>query len=868
MIAVADDAPPDSRGFLDRVFTDGTGEHRYVVFVPQGEAPASGWPVILFLHGAGERGTDGRRQLDYGLGPIVKLRAETFPAIVVFPQAEDMNGPILRTWSPQSADGRRAMAILDEVESQYPTDPQRRILTGWSMGGYGTWRFAAHDPQKWSAVLPIAGGADPSLARQLCDANIWAFHGALDAIVPASESRAIVNAVREAGGRIGYNEIADEAHNVWRRVYDSDDVLAWMLAPRGGRSTLDTITLSADRTQQSEESIAPPFVAAMVVENALTLRLGAEAMQTLSCGLPEMVNEQGLLTGELADVTDQLEMDDRTFDVTFGTLTFAGELASVTLHPLGADRLQTELAVRNVKLRVGHIKVTDGEVGFQAGPAEIVVGHRSPVKLHIEVRPAVVDRKLSLKLLRSSFSIPDTNWYVSSPESITLQGDWLTEYEVETAVVGGVYVRKETIEQQVLSAVPVLLEQLSEQVSFDPLAKLVQSLWPLPVYKPELQVHPETISTDATGISLTLGVTAASIDGSAPSSVPVVSASAPLAYEIERTGDLRVGVAADVIDHLTSLLAGTPSAQIYASDLPRRPFHELTDLSTLIHAVPDLKQFPPDSEVWAAIRLEDAVRLRPDHSSSLDVDTTSRVLIEAPRISLTLSIVPGGNSSDPSSFDSTPQKVLTADLQFRQPLTLAMTESYSGGQGLSIAWGSEPQVHATIDDSSDETSLESPVDTEELARLFERGWQRMNSASTEQIVELPNVAVGISKLGIEEIDWAETCLTAVFQPAATTITNKTERSITYEICGPSSRWSKSRTLEPGETTTYATGASLTLRPNSDWEFDRVRLPAGTTWEWRSADGAQQPSWVQIDRASSFSVPEAVTDAGRPTTTSP
>ena len=859
MTAFADDAPSPLTGFVDCTFTDPTGDHHYVVFVPNGDAPADGWPVILFLHGAGERGTDGRRQLDYGLGPIVKLREETFPAIVVFPQAEDMTGPILRTWSPRSNDGRRAMAILNKVESEYPTDPQRRILTGWSMGGYGTWRLAAADPAKWSTVLPIAGGADPALASPLAKANIWAFHGALDAIVPASESRTIVDAVRETGADITYSEIADEGHDVWRRVYDSDEVLDWMLAPRDKRSPNESITLPDERTEQHAETVTPPFVPAMVVENALTLRFGAEAMQTISYGLPDFVNEQDVLKGELDDVTDQLEMDDRTFAVTFGDLTFTAELADVTLRPRGADRLQTEFAVRHLTLQVEHIEVTDGEVGFEAGPAQIVVGHRAPVKLQVEVRPAVVDRKLSLKLLRSSFSIPDANWYVSSPEKITLQGEWLTEYEVETAVVGGVYVRKETIEQQVLSAVPTLLEQLSEQVSYDPLAKMVQALWPLPVYQPRLQVHPESISTDATGVSLTLGVTAASVDDTAPSPVPVVRASAPVAYNVEKTPDLQVGVAVDVIDHLTAIIAGTPSAQVYVSDLPDRPFRELTKLSTLSRAIPGLNRYPPDSEVWGAIRLENPVRLRPNVDSSDDASHSS-VLIEAPRISLTLSVVPNQPSPAPKHPASMPQQLLVADLEFRQPLMLAMTESPGGDQRLSLAWGSEPHVRATVDRSAEGTLSDSMIDEGELARLFEQGWQHMHSAQTSQVVELPTISIGESKLEIQNLDWAELCLAAAFRPARTTIRNATQQSLTYHVRGPSSRWSEPRTLNPGEARTYATGSQLTLRPDRDWEFSSVQLPTGTSWEWRSTVNSRQPAWVQIHRAFTPHDSEAVTEA--------
>ena len=85
-------------GFEDRVFNDADGEHRYSVFLPKDYSPDQKWPVILFLHGAGERGTDGKRQLTLGLGPVVKHQADTFPAIAVFPQCEDLQGRYLTGW--------------------------------------------------------------------------------------------------------------------------------------------------------------------------------------------------------------------------------------------------------------------------------------------------------------------------------------------------------------------------------------------------------------------------------------------------------------------------------------------------------------------------------------------------------------------------------------------------------------------------------------------------------------------------------------------------------------------------------------------------------------------------------------------------
>ncbi len=857
MTASADDPSPEPRGFVDRIFTDDTGKHRYVVFHPQGEPPANGWPVVLFLHGAGERGTDGRRQLDFGLGPIVKRRAETFPAIVVFPQAEGIDGPILRTWSPNSPDGRRALAILDAVASQFPTDAAHRILTGWSMGGYGTWQLAAADPTKWTAVLPISGGGDPSTAVRLTDVNIWAFHGSQDRIVPSSEGRSMAQAVLQAGGHVAYSEIADAGHDVWQRVYNSDAVLDWILSPHGDRAQLEVTAFPADQTQENSEMITPPFVPAMVIENALALRIGSDAMQTIAEGLPALVADRGGLSGDLPDVTDQLEMDGRTFKVTFGSLTFAAEVEQTILRPRGADRLETHIAVRNVTLRVGHVEVTDGEVGFQTGPVEIVIGHRAPVWLRVEVRPTVIDRQLSLKLLRSSFEIPDANWFVRKPASITLQGEWLNEREVTTAVVGGVYVRKKTIEEQVLNAMPALLDQLAAQANYDPLAQMVQALWPLPVYKPELRIHPESVSTDVDGVSLTLGATVAAVDSTSTAPVRTVRASAPPAHDILRTTDLRANVAIDVLDQMSSLLAGTSAVQIYASDIPGRPFHELTEFSSLADVIPELHRSPPDSEVWAALQLDAPLHVSPNERATATDTQDTRLTIEAPRLTLKLSVLPPQSASAASEAGvavSKPVLVFDGAVHLQQPLSLTTGQTTTGQPGLSIGWGAETSVDVSplpVDESGSTVGDSSlTIDEAGLAILFEQGWRRWTSTQTQSIINVPTLAVGESMLAFQEMEWAGRCLSAKFLPAATKILNVTDRSITIHVRGPHTRWSQPLMLASGEGRTFRTGAVLYLQPERDWVFQDVQLPAGTVWEWRSVSESRRPEWVQVDFATS------------------
>jgi predicted peptidase len=216
--------------FQERVYRspDG-GAFRYALFVPRDYSPERPVPVILFLHGGGEAGTDGRKPTEVGLGPAVRARAATFPFLVVFPQAGDRVPATFASWLPDQPDGVRALAILDEVCRGYRTDPARVYLTGISVGGFGAWQIAARHPERWAAVVPVCGLGPKKVAAELRSVPCWCFHGADDGVVPAQSSRDMIEAVRQAGGSPRYTEYPGVGHNAWERAYDTDELYEWLL---------------------------------------------------------------------------------------------------------------------------------------------------------------------------------------------------------------------------------------------------------------------------------------------------------------------------------------------------------------------------------------------------------------------------------------------------------------------------------------------------------------------------------------------------------------------------------------------------------------------------------------------------------------
>src|SRR6266550_3417101 len=211
-------------GFLNLVYKDADGkEAKYILFVPHDYKGDKAYPLILFLHGAGETGTDGEKQAKVGLEPAIKKHEKTFPFLAVFPQS------LKRTWQADSEDGKRAVAMLDEVEKNYKVDAKRVYLTGLSMGGFGTWSFAAKYPERWAAIVPICGGGNTEKAEKIKDIPCWCFHGDADTAVPVKRSRDMIAALKVAGGQPKYDEFPGVGHNSWDKAYGNQELYDWLL---------------------------------------------------------------------------------------------------------------------------------------------------------------------------------------------------------------------------------------------------------------------------------------------------------------------------------------------------------------------------------------------------------------------------------------------------------------------------------------------------------------------------------------------------------------------------------------------------------------------------------------------------------------
>ena len=261
---------PSKPALLRKSYASETlGTHReYWLSLPKdyNDHPTRQWPVILFLHGGGERGDSLGAVLKHG--PIMEagVQGRDLPFIIVAPQLHPSSregnearsrrpprrrrtefvretGDVPAPWGKLGPpDGwskleKDLLQILDRTLEEYRADPDRVYLTGISYGGYGTWYMATNHPDRWAAVAPISGVGYPPDMVKIAKLPVWYFHGGKDALVRVEWSLPTLRALQEAGGNLRVTVHEDRPHNTWTRVYEGEDLYSWFLSHERGESS-------------------------------------------------------------------------------------------------------------------------------------------------------------------------------------------------------------------------------------------------------------------------------------------------------------------------------------------------------------------------------------------------------------------------------------------------------------------------------------------------------------------------------------------------------------------------------------------------------------------------------------------------------
>ena len=822
--------------FVDQVFRDETGEHKYVVFLPAGQRADKPSPGILFLHGAGERGRENRLPLTVGLAPFVQARAKTFPFVVVFPQCETTDGRILESWQSSSADGRRALAILDHATKQFRIDERQIALTGWSMGGYGAWSLAAAEPARWSCVVPLSGGGEIEKIAALKDVPVWAFHGAKDPLIKAEDSRKLTDALKAAGGTVSYTELPAGMHDINAAVYGNDAVIAWMLAPGKKPTELSPVNVSP------VAAINIPFVPAVEMPQALGIRLGNDALAALSYSIPQTI-PANLLSGSLGDMFDSTNVQGRSFSIRFTGITYRGTVDRVIVKGSGKDTLLVQLGLRDIALSIGGTYVDGARHAAQAGPITISIGHRYPVWLSLEVTPYIADRKIRLKSRGASFQIPQDNWFVTQPAGVSTQGFGMTQEAVTSGLTNGLYGSKGRIENEVVNIAPTIVAELEKHLVLPDAGSTLSNLWPLPVNPPRLQVFPEQIMTDENGVSLVVGLVAGSLNpfGPAPKLKRVAPAGVMLA---QLAGDkaLHVTAAPQILEPLTQMVIDNDQAKLDLLDIPEPLFAKLADRATLQELIPDLKRHGDALQVRSTLRVTSPLSVgEPSQPAVTDGLKPFECKMSGLQIDIQI-------KTDPAQQQW--QSCATFELQVSEQVRASLLSPSHEQRQLRLEWLPVSSVTGTGRFAAGFEARDKTLNVEPYLAQFRSAWQAYTQGTTVSATDVADVTLGTSKLRLHDVKWNSPVIDVAFHLARIKVTNLTKEDFKYETKAPTSGWGETLTLKPGDSHEFELPYPLTYRRSGAKGPEVYTLIAGSHSEFRVPLSGGPPTLFAANRAES------------------
>ena len=865
----AADAPP--AGFSVRTHVDAAGPHRYTVFVPNAPPPAAGYPVVLFLHGAAERGTDGVQPTTAGLGPVVRARVRAtgdFPAVVVFPQVEDPDGRILTAWHPAEPDGRRALAILAEVEALLPTDPNRRLLTGWSMGGYGVAAQLAHGPKnadgtpRWSAAVSVAGGltdrVDPAaLAAASRAAPLLVYAGDRDRFVPPAQTAALVDAVRKCGGAVTFTTVPDAGHDVWKTAFNSAEFRALLrreptAAADGDRIAARFVSTDFDSAEDAAADVPEePFVPTLLLDRAAFVRADNGLLGRLSQRAVAAVPPDAL-AGVIGSQSSTQRVGPADVRLRLDGIRYSTRLAGASVRGGDGNVLTVRLELADLRLSVGRIAFS-APLGHRgtAGPVCVRAGVRRTIPLEVDVRPEVRDGKISLTPLATRFDLPADDYFVAGPCRVDEDGLFLTEAGLARRIVEGLYEARPRIEREVRNAAPRVVKELESRLDLGGPGGLAGELTPLPAVEGNVRVRPEAVRADAGGLTVQFGLAFGALpavggttDGAARSTGPVRAdggVTLDAAAGAAGPGEVAVGISTELVRHLTGALVSGGLPKIDTRDVPGDPLRELGRRATLVRVVPGLAAFPED-ELRARLTLTGPVLAR----STNDDPAAATLDLFTEGVELTIDRRPpeAGYGVEPW------RTAATVRLGVRQRVRIAVRKT-GGSRALDARAAGGSLVRPLSAETGE--GVDGPVDAALAASLVGVGWDRWVAGEGPFAGPLEDLDVLGAKLRAEGLTATRPAggppggvLIGRFAVPETTLQNRSASALTYRVRndagGP---WGGPFTLAPGATHSYRAGGLLRfeqLKP-APREVTARPLPAGTTFAFRPSVGGAAPVLV-------------------------
>lgn len=720
-------------GFQSKVYLDEEGEHRYLVFVPSSYRENKKWPVVLFLHGAGQKGTDGIRPAIAGLGTALAESGDQ-PFIAVFPQCENLTGRHLTCWLAGSKDTDRALKILEEVERNYSINSQQRTLCGWSMGGYGAWSVAAADPDHWAGVLSISGGETerkvPLEKLAKSETVVWAVHGEEDSLIPFVQEERLIGKLKSLGGQGVYTLEEGLGHSVWRYLFSDPRTMQWLANPTYNLASEISHLSDNEPLPQMSQFYIDHYTHLETLPKMLSLRMGNEALEVISKGIPEAIPASAL-SGKLEDIERTTTSGDQQISVKLSDITFDCQIASVDLQAVSGGRFLATFGMNPLSLKVGRASLHSASTNAQTGSFEIRMGHRDPVTLELEIQPAISEDGLKLLPLKKKFTIPDSNWHIVPPQEINVDSDEYSEANIITGIVGGLYLQKSEIEKTVLEVIPSFLKIVESELQSRDAPKLASLLWPLPALIPDLAVSPSQVRTDPNGISLVfdLHIRTSQADSDINLATDVLSDNK--AFEVSHipaTEELDFRISLGAVDGMGRLVIQEGFAYINVQDMQNERFAALAQNEVLTQIFPETSIDEALDNWEVGLRLEEPFQIR----SAGPAASPTNIVIElfVPKVAFEVR-------------DATSRHVAKLYFSLRQKIQIETFEENSIPQSLKVTWQRNPQIAIL------ESGENSPVNRDEFEDLFVRAWEEFSQTLSGKERPVPRVNFGKSALGLK-----------------------------------------------------------------------------------------------------------------------
>jgi hypothetical protein len=630
----------------------------------------------------------------------------------------------------------------------------------------------------------------------------------------------MIDALKAVKASPRFTEISAGDHNSWKVAYADDRLFAWMLDPKG----FDPDQRPATAALAPKPVFEEPFIPALEISNAFYARLGNQMLEALAYAAPRQIPKD-MLRGRLNDIVDFTNVEGYGFRIQFSDISYNGQVSQVRVKGTAKDRLNLQVGLSNAVLNIGGTWVTGEDHSAQAGPIQIVIGHRRPVWLDVDVQPYVANRILRLKPVASRFSIPWDNWYVTSPAGVSVNGFGMTREKVSSGLVNGLYGNKQRIESEVLAVVPKLIQTIENKMAeFGEADTFADRFWPLPVYKPRTRIFPQSVTTDENGITLVMGLSAASLTpGKSPQKPEVVELSPTLPEKLSELTSLQAGLSPDILEPLTRLLVQADVARIHLLDIPGNTFAKLADRTMLAEAIPELKRYN-NAELWTELSLAEGLRVE----DVTKEEGPTHVRFHAPKLRITTSLRKPGQTRD-----LTPVALFEFDL--KQAGFVEFIQPTKPTRAFRFGWTGDPEIALQCRFADGYEPENTTINSDLIKQQLQDCWKAWTGLAPVATVLVPDLDFGLTKLRLSSAGWKSPHLFAVFTPPGIKLTNLTEVDFVYETKGPYSDWSSVKyKLEPGKShefdisyplTYRRNGEMYTLAPGSHSEF-RVPLKGG------------------------------------------